>query len=424
MSPAPRPTPDGVPAATLRDALGRGVISQEQHDLLLAMAAEPVAYEEAPREAPRGFNAVTLAYAVGAAAVLFAFGWFLIDRWRELGPGGVLAVALVYAAIFALTAVALTRQGFATAAGVATVLAVEMAPLVTWALMRLVGLWPSGPRPPLCDVMPVALACDGKWMVVELASIVAALVALRWVRFGELTAPIAVALVFLCYHLAEAVAGAPLRQRALGWAVVAGASAVLTLAYAVDRRRYEGGEDYAFWLYAGGLAALFGGMVNVWGAEPMTRHALPFVGAAALALAVLLRRRTFLLFGGATIVWYLGYLAFDVFRRTLAFPVLLAGVGLAVILGTVQLQRAYPRLTRRAGPRAAGEGARRLRAGYLIFAAPAAIAVAMLPGSLTRDRAALARQRAAELAATRAAARARSDSLGGSMNRPGVPEER
>jgi len=405
MSPAPRPTPDGVPAGTLRDAVGRGVISQEQHDALLAMAAEPVAYERAPREAPRGFNAVTVAYAVGAVAVLFAFGWFLVDRWRELGPAGVLGVALLYAAIFAVTAVVLTRQGFATAAGVATVLAVEMAPLATWALLRLAGLWPTGTPRALCEAAPASFACGGKWMLVELVSIAAALLALRWVKFAELTAPIAVALVFLSFHVAEAAAGTPLRQRGWGWAVLAGASAVLTLAYAVDRRRREGGEDYAFWLYAGGLAGVFGGMGGVWGAEPMTRHALPFVGAAALALAVLLRRRAFLLFGAATLVWYLGYLAFDVFRRTLTFPVLLASFGLAVILGTVQLQRAYPRLTRRAGVRAAGEGARRLRGGYLIFAAPAVLALAMLPGAVARDRVAFARQRAAERAAARTAPR-------------------
>lgn len=407
MAGARTPPPSGVPASTLRDAVARGVISQEQHDALLAMSAEPVGYEEAPREAPRGFNAVTIAYAVGAAAVVFAFGWFLVDRWHALGPGGVLGVALLYAAVFATAAVVLTRHRFTTAAGVATVLAVEMAPLITWALMRLGGLWPGGAPWAHCDAAPVALACNGKWMVLELASVAAALAALRWVRFAELTAPIAVALLLLTFHAAEAIAGAPFRQRSWGWAVVACASLLLTAAYAVDRRLREGDEDYAFWLYLGALAALFAGTMELWGTERALRHLAPIVGAAALALAVALRRRAFLLFGAATLIWYLGYLAFDLFRRTVAFPLLLASFGLAVIVGTVLLQRAYPRLTRRAGPRALGEGARRLRGGYLVFALPAVIAVAMLPGALARDRVAQARQRAAERAALEEAQRAR-----------------
>ena len=125
--------------------------------------------------------------------------------------------------------------------------------------------------------------------------------------------------------------------------------------------------------------------MELWGTEGAPRHLAPVVGAAALALAVTLRR-AFLLFGAATLVWYLGFLAFDLFRRTLAFPLLLATFGLAVIAGTVLLQRAYPRLTQRAGPRALGEGARRLRGGYLVFALPAAIALAMLPGVMARPR--------------------------------------
>jgi len=402
------PPPDTVPRQALREAVARGVITEPQHGAILALAGlepEPMAGEAEPArglgpEAPRGFNWVTIAYAAGALAVVFAFGWFLIDRWAALGPAGVLVVALLYAAIFGVTAVQLHRLGFRVATGVATVLAVEMTPLATWAVMRLAGFWPDDPRTPFCSgASPAFLACTGKWMVLELVSIGAALLALRRVAFGELAAPIAVALLFLTFHVAEAVVGAPLRFEGWGWGVIAGASLVLTTAYAVDRRQREGGEDYAWWLYAAGLLAAFAGMVELWSREDGLRPAMPAVGVLALAVSLFLRRRAFLAFGAVSLVWYLGYLAFDVFRDTLAFPLLLATFGISVIIVTVLLQRSYPRLVARFDSRAdaaGGTGARRLPGGYALFLAPFALALLMMPGALARDRRRAVEQQAAE----------------------------
>jgi hypothetical protein len=312
---------------------------------------------------------------------------------------------------------------------VATVLAVEMAPLATWAVMRLAGLWPDDPRAPFCSMAsPAFLACTGKWMVLELVSIGAALLALRRVAFGELAAPIGVALVFLIFHVAEVVVGAPLRFEGWGWGVIAGASLVLTTAYAVDRRQREGGEDYAWWLYAAGLVAAFAGMVELWSREDGLRPALPAVGVLAVAVSLFLRRRAFLAFGAVSLVWYLGYLAFDVFRDTLAFPLLLATFGISVIIVTVLLQRSYPRLVARVDARAGGAvgpGARRLPGAYAVFLAPFALALVMMPGALARDRRREAEQRAAELRARRDAEALRPPEGSAPMPAaPGAPPQR
>src|SRR5678815_3626517 len=97
-----------IPAARLINvALERGIIDAPQHDELAALCAELTAVpdhahdegdEIAPaREAHRGFNAITVAYSLGALLVLFALAWFLFERWKVLGPFGVLVVALLYA---------------------------------------------------------------------------------------------------------------------------------------------------------------------------------------------------------------------------------------------------------------------------------------------------------------------------------------
>src|SRR5687767_9083359 len=125
-------------------AVERGIITAPQRDALLALRAEDEARAEPATEAREGFNAVTIAYALGTGIVLFGFGWFLVDRWKALGPGGVLAVTALYAAIFLTVSVWLDRRGYALASAFANVLAVGMAPIMGWSLLELVGLWPHG----------------------------------------------------------------------------------------------------------------------------------------------------------------------------------------------------------------------------------------------------------------------------------------
>ena len=110
--------------------MARGIISAEQRDALLALDAG--AMEETPAEARRGLNSVTVAYGLGGAAVVFAFGWFVADRWEVLGPAGVLAVSALYALLFSFTARYLGRLGFETAASVAALVAVATAPLAAF----------------------------------------------------------------------------------------------------------------------------------------------------------------------------------------------------------------------------------------------------------------------------------------------------
>src|SRR5512145_1018070 len=128
----------------LRSAVKGGVISADQESQLLRLAEERGGPAGAG-EVPRGFNWVTVAYALGALLVIFACAWFLAERWRVLGPGGVLAVSGIYAAALWGVARWLSRSGFREAAGITTMLAVSLTPVVVWALQSLSGWWPEQP---------------------------------------------------------------------------------------------------------------------------------------------------------------------------------------------------------------------------------------------------------------------------------------
>jgi hypothetical protein len=344
---------DGV----IETALERGIIDEEQAVRLKALAVElartasgeraepPVSVR--PREARRGFNAVTIAYTAGALLVLFALGWFLVDRWMELGTVGVLVTSVVYALAFGGIAVALRRRGFRVAGGLLATLAVCMTPVWAYALLRLAGEWP----PPYVWNDPQLAYRPWKgtrWVILELATMGVALATIRRVRFSALGVPLAGAFIAFLIHLGQSL-GDPRTAWYTGrYYVAVCACLVLAIAYLVDRRQ-PADEDYAIWFYAGGQVLLLYTYLALWGDLGRWRHALPLTGAAFLMAALYLRRRTLLVGAGLAAFGYLAYLAFDVFDEFVALPVALAGLGLVVIVATVWVQRRFPALVERVG---------------------------------------------------------------------------
>src|SRR5256886_13320231 len=54
-----------------------------------------------------------------------------------------------------------------------------------------------------------------------------------------------------------------------------------------------------------------------------------------MLVAVLLQRKTFMVFGAIGVYSYLGHLAFDVFKNSLLFPAALTALGIAIIAAGV-----------------------------------------------------------------------------------------
>jgi hypothetical protein len=378
-------------------AASRGIIDARQREQLQALAAElasvpasahapAVAASSAmPPEARRGFNAITVAYSLGALLVLFALAWFLVERWKALGASGVLIVAVLYAAAFAVVGVLLRRRGFMTAGGIAITLAVMMTPVWSWAMLVLAG---EAPDPLAWDQALARYAPfeASRFIIYELATIGVALATVRHVRFFGIGAPIAVAFVALLMHLGQALGDPRLTWYIGPYYQCAVACATLAVAYAVERRQ-PAGEDYAFWFYLAGVGMLVIGYASVWSHIGAWRHALPLVATAFVIASLYLRRRTLLIAGGVFAFAYLGYLAFDVFRRVVALPIALAALGLLVIGATVWMQRRFPALVERVS-RSDDSGRKALPAGPVFVVGPFVIAatVTMFAAGDARER--------------------------------------
>ena len=371
----------------MREAVERGIIDVAQRDRLAALATELAGQRgtgaitaegsatSARREARRGVNAITIAYALGALLVVFALAWFLFERWKALGPGGVLGVGVVYAVVFTVVGETLRRRGFEVAGGIALVLAIAMTPVWTWAILRLTGEMPDP------DAWDNALSrydpyVASRVMVMELATIGVALAFVRRVRFSLLAAPIAAATVALMMSAGQALADPRLTWYLAGYYQAVVACVLLAIAYAIDRRQPPD-EDYAFWFYLAGAIMVFVAYSQMWPYIGRWRHGITLVAVAFATASLYLRRRTLLVAGALMAFAYLGYLAFDVFRRVVALPITLATLGLLVIVFTVWMQRRFPALVDRVS--AADEaGATRLPTGSIAVLGPLAISIAAM----------------------------------------------
>ena len=63
------------------------------------------------------------------------------------------------------------------------------------------------------------------------------------------------------------------------------------------------------------------------------------INLGLIAVSLLLRRRTFIVFGSIGVFGYLGHLAYSVFQDSFAFPFVLSGLGLGIIYLGVQYRR-------------------------------------------------------------------------------------
>jgi Predicted membrane protein (DUF2157) len=302
-----------------------------------------VALHTGPRadaEGPKGLNLLTVAYYFGALLIIGALAWFLYDQWDGLGPRGILGVASLYAFVFAGIGYVLRfKRGFPVAGGILFACAVWMVPLMTWAAQKVLGLWPLQ-DPGTYHAYYVWI--NGSWIVIEWATILAGLGVLRWVRFPFVTFPIAFALWFFSMD----VAGIVLRDASpsgevWSWCSVIVGVFMLAAAYAADR---QFPEDLSFWVYLYGLLTFWGGLTTLPSHGEPGRLVYFAINLLLAFSGVYLMRSTFLVFATMGVLAYLGHLAASVFRNSSFFPVIVAAIGIAVILGAVALQRQRGRL--------------------------------------------------------------------------------
>lgn len=301
-------------------AVTEGVISEGQAEDLWRVL------ERREADRPR-FDLPHVAYYLGALVVISAMTWFMTLGWEEFGGGGILAISLSYALVFVVAGGLMWRAGgLKVPGGLLITAAVCMTPLAVYGFETMTGLWLQEIPGEYGDFYDYIKA---GWFPMEVATVGAGLVALRFFRFPFLTAPVAFALWFMSMDLTPLIYGSSYYQ-AQGYQVVSLVFGLVVLAgsYLVDRRTEE---DYAFWGYLFGMFAFWGGLTLFEGGSELDWLLYGLINAGLIVLSVLLQRRVFVVFGAAGVFAYVGHLAWEIFEDSLLFPFVLSAAGLGII---------------------------------------------------------------------------------------------
>lgn len=326
--------------ADINRAVVEGVLSQSDADRLVRWIDDQHLPPRTP-ETSKGFNLVTVLYYFGALLMISACAWFLGDKWDALGAVGICVTAIIYMLIAAGGGAWLRRRGYVVAGGLLITVAVSLVPLFIYSIERMTGLWPAEDPGAYGKFYPWI---HGSWIVMELATIAASALALRFVRFGFLTAPMAFCFWFFSMDFAAFI----FKQNSLDsdkakWVSVLVGVLTMLVGFVLDRTLQKKGtpkmEDFAFWCYLFGLMAFWGGLSVMDSGSELGRFVYLLVNVGLVGTALLLKRTAFLVFGALGIYIYLGHLAWEVFKDSVFFPFVLALLGLSLILGTVLGQR-------------------------------------------------------------------------------------
>jgi hypothetical protein len=320
----------------LQGAASAGVISTADMDRLLAFLARG----STARTPAARFDAAHLLWYAGALIVIGAMGLFSTVAFSQMGGGALTTCAIVYAAAFAVAGHHLWhRRKLRVPGGLLIAVAVSMAPLAVYGIQSKLGWWSWFGNPG--TVRDFYIWVKGSWIFMEIATVIAGVVALRFFRFPFIVAIIAVALWFMSMDLAPwlfdvAHSDFEMRRRVS----VCFGLGMLVVAWVVDYRSRDG--DFAFWLHLFGLMAFWSGITATTGATEVGRALYCLFNVGLLFVSVIVMRRVYAVFGAIGISFYLGHLAGVVFKNSLLFPFALSLIGIGVVAAGLIYHRKQP----------------------------------------------------------------------------------
>jgi len=305
----------------LQHAVDEGVIDAAQGEALWQFLTSQIEIAPKPR-----FDVAHLLWYGGALIVIGAMGLFSTLAFARWGGQALTVTAVVYALLFTGLGHGLWRRELKTPGGLGIAVAVTMAPLFVFGIQESLGLWTHGEPG---DYRDFFRWIKGSWLPMEVATIVAGLIALAFYRFPFLMAPIAFALWFMSMDLTPWIFGEDWnswdQRRIVSLWFGLG---MIGVAWWVD---VKAKDNLAFWLHLFGLMAFWGGLSLTDSDSELAKALYCLINVALLFAAVFLQRRAYAVFGALGVAGYLGHLAGRVFQDSLLYPFALSFVGLLIL---------------------------------------------------------------------------------------------
>ncbi|MGL4240523.1 MAG: hypothetical protein ACRCTI_05355, partial [Beijerinckiaceae bacterium] len=280
---------------------------------------------------------------LGALIVMGAMTMFSTLAFGMMGPSALLATAVAYGVGLTVAGHHLWHnRGLRTPGGLLITAAVAMVPLAIWSIQDLLGWWAGMDRPGAYRSFYVYI--KGGWLLMEIGTLAACLVALRFYRFPFILFVAAVMIWFMSMDVADILKGAApwasldiRRQVSMAFGLV-----MIPVAWAVDIRRKD--ADFGFWLHLVGALTFWGGLSLASSSGEAGKFAYFLICLAMIGFGVFLSRRVYAVFGGIGVMIYAGHLAWKVFDNVLIFPFVMSAIGIGVIWLGIRYHRNADRI--------------------------------------------------------------------------------
>ena len=309
--------------------------------VLKARRASTPASPSRPYERVR-FDLVHVLWYAGTLMVMGAMGLFTTLAFEAMGGRALAVTALIYAAIFVAAGRSLwNREGLRTPGGLMIAIAVAMAPLAVYGIQDAYGWWGTEGDPGRYRGFFTWI--KSSWLPMEIATVIAGALALRFYPFPFVVAVIAVALWFMSMDLTPWL----IHGRDMSWSEtwtarrivsMAFGTVVVGIAWFVDLKR-DPKQDFAFWLHLCGILAFWGGLTLADSSSELAKAFYCLINVGLIGFSVFVMRRPYALFGAIGVSIYLGNLAGKVFEDSLLFPFALSFIGVAIIAAGLLLHK-------------------------------------------------------------------------------------
>ncbi len=311
----------------LQSAVQKGIISSEQ-------ATQLSLHFQSLRPHQARFQGLHVLYYFGGVLILASMSWFLTTAWSN--GLAVMLISALFGLGYIVVGNSLWRQeNLKIPGGLLITAAVALTPVFIYGFQVTTGLWiqetPS-------DYHSYHMWIKGSWFFMEVGTIIAALIALRFYRFTFITFPLAFTLWYMSMDLFPLIFGQDdfnYENRKIVSCVFG--LIVLIGSYFVDKKYKD--IDFAFWTYLYGMLAFWGGLSMMDSNSELNKLIYCLLNVGFIGLAVYLRRKVFLVFGFIGVFGYISHLAYKFFKDSYAFPIVLAVLGLVIVYAGIKYQK-------------------------------------------------------------------------------------
>jgi hypothetical protein len=284
-----------------------------------------------------GNNQVTksqkVLYYGGALLIISAMTWLMKSSWDSFGKEGMAAVSALYFVIFLLAGYfTFFKKKLEDAGGLLFSVAVSITPLLVFSILRVFNFWDTD-----WSYDDYHIWIKGKWIVLEITTIVVALPILLKTKFPFIVFLIAGALWFFSMDIMQIIE----EKRDLTWIERANITNtfglfMIAIGYYADIKFKK---DYSFWLYLFGLIILSIGLSIFYNIDLYNLIKLGVVNILLILFSLFVNRNVFIVFGTIGLIEFLSRLSWEFFKDSSFLPFALTILGVLLIVAGVFFQK-------------------------------------------------------------------------------------